>query len=76
MSSHHLVCVIGSSNHAKCVTTAHPDDVQAPPVTIDGGNEDAADNSLERETLDEADAYAVAGIPQPTAVAEPVAAHA
>ena len=31
---------------------------------------------LERETLDEADAYAVAGIPQPTAVAEPVAAHA
>jgi Peptidase family M41 len=31
---------------------------------------------LERETLDEADAYAVGGIPQPTAVAQPVAARA
>jgi cell division protease FtsH len=31
---------------------------------------------LERETLDEADAYAVAGIPQPAAVERPVAASA
>jgi cell division protease FtsH len=31
---------------------------------------------LERETLDEADAHAVAGIPQPAAVAQPVAVGA
>jgi cell division protease FtsH len=31
---------------------------------------------LERETLDEADAYAVAGIPQPSAPQQPVATHA
>jgi cell division protease FtsH len=31
---------------------------------------------LKRETLDEPDAYAVAGIPQPTAAAQPVPAHA
>jgi hypothetical protein len=35
-----------------------------------------AEALLERETLDEADAYAVAGIPQPTAVEPPVAASA
>jgi cell division protease FtsH len=34
-----------------------------------------AQTLLERETLDEADAYAVAGIPQPEGAPEPVAAH-
>ena len=31
---------------------------------------------LERETLDEADAYAAAGIPHPSTTGQPVAAHA